>query len=74
VCDTCLPASGPVLSSEARALLAQFFKEPPDTLADGFAAPARELEAFHRERIGAHLERDLRAPRVIREITREGAQ
>ena len=37
-------------------------------------APARELEAFHRELIGAHLERDLRAPRVIREITREGAR
>jgi len=63
-----------VLSSEARAVLGRFFKAPPDTLRDGFEAPARELEAFHRELIGAHLERDLRAPRVIREITREGAR
>jgi DNA repair protein RecO (recombination protein O) len=74
VCDTCQPASGPVLSSEARSLLARFFKAPPDTLTGGFEAPARELEAFHRELIGSHLERDLRAPRVIREITREGAR
>jgi DNA repair protein RecO (recombination protein O) len=74
VCDSCLPASGPVLSSEARALLGHFFSKPPDTLADGFTSPARELEAFHRERIGAHLERELRAPRVIREVTREGAR
>jgi recombinational DNA repair protein (RecF pathway) len=74
VCDGCLPASGPVLSLEARALLARFFKEAPDTLADGPLGAARELEAFHRGLIGAHLERDLRAPRVIREITREGAR
>jgi DNA repair protein RecO (recombination protein O) len=74
VCDACPPASGPVLSVEVRALLGQLFSKPPDTLAEGFEAPARELEAFHRELIGAHLERDLRAPRVIREITREGAR
>src|SRR5512134_932436 len=48
VCDACQPASGPVLSAEARALLVRFFKEPPETLAGGAGAPARELEAFHR--------------------------
>ena len=29
------------------------------------------LEAFHRDLIGAHLERELRAPRVIRDVGRE---
>jgi DNA repair protein RecO (recombination protein O) len=74
VCDECQPASGPVLSGEARALLVRFWKAPPDALVEGSAPPSRELEAFHSELIGAHLERDLRAPRVIREITREGAR
>ena len=74
VCDTCLPASGPVLSLPARALLGQFFSNPPDTLVGAAGTPARELEAFHRTLIGAHLERELRAPRVISEVTREGAR
>ena len=74
VCDTCLPASGPVLSLPARALLGQFFSNPPDALVGAAGTPARELEAFHRTLIGAHLERELRAPRVIREVTRKGAR
>ncbi len=74
VCDGCLPASGPDLSAEARALLGLFFTKPPDTLTGDGGASAREIEAFHRDRIGAHLERELRAPRVIREVTREGAR
>lgn len=73
VCDGCLPASGPELSAAARGLIAQFLVRPPDALT-GDSGPARELEAFHRELIGAHLERELRAPRVIREIAREGAR
>jgi hypothetical protein len=59
-----------VLSRRARLSAARAARHA----ADGFEAPARELEAFHRELIGAHLERELRAPRVIREITREGAR
>jgi len=74
VCDSCLPASGPVLSVESRALALRFFSKPPEALTDAPVAAARELEAFHRELIVAHLERELRAPRVIREVTREGAR
>jgi len=73
VCDACLPASGPELSAAARGLIAQFLVRPPTALA-GENGPARELEAFHRGLIGAHLERELRAPRVIRETLREGAR
>jgi DNA repair protein RecO (recombination protein O) len=74
VCGACRPASGPELSAEARALVGLVFSKAPDTLAGDGGAAARQLEAFHRELIGAHLERDLRAPRVIREVTREGAR
>ncbi len=74
VCGSCLPASGPELSAEARSLVELVFSKPPDALAGEFAVAARELEPFHRDRIGAHLERELRAPRVIREVTGEGAR
>jgi hypothetical protein len=51
-------------------LLDDLFRRPPDGL--GEAGPeARALEAFHRDLIAAHLERDLRSPRVIREVGRE---
>jgi hypothetical protein len=63
-----------MLSAEARGLLGLVFAKPPETLAGDHQPAARELEAFHRDRIAAHLERDLRAPRVIREISREGAR
>jgi DNA repair protein RecO (recombination protein O) len=73
VCRDCGPASGPDVPADSRRLLASFFRLPPDAL--GEAGPsARALEPFHRDLIGAHLERDLRAPRVIREIAREGAR
>jgi DNA repair protein RecO (recombination protein O) len=74
VCGSCPPASGPELGADARALLLRVFSKPPDALASEPGPAARELEAFHRELIGAHLERELRAPRVIREATREGAR
>jgi len=35
---------------------------------------AQALEAFHRDLVAAHLERDLRAPRVIRDVAREIAR
>jgi DNA repair protein RecO (recombination protein O) len=70
VCEGCGPASGPDLPPEARRLLAALFHRPPDGL--GEAGPeARAVEAFHLDLIAAHLERDLRAPRVIREVGRE---
>jgi DNA repair protein RecO (recombination protein O) len=73
VCRDCGPASGPELPAETRLLLASFFRLPPDALGEAVPA-ARALEPFHRDLIAAHLERDLRAPRVIREIAREAAR
>jgi DNA repair protein RecO (recombination protein O) len=73
VCASCGPASGPVLSVEARAFLAKIFREPPSALAGAADTHVRAVEAFHRELIAGHLERDLRSPRVIREVTREAA-
>jgi DNA repair protein RecO (recombination protein O) len=73
VCGDCSPASGPELPAEARRLLAEVFRRPPDAL--GEASPAaRAIESFHRDLISAHLERDLRAPRVIREVGRGAAR
>ncbi|HXK09418.1 MAG TPA: DNA repair protein RecO [Vicinamibacteria bacterium] len=74
VCRGCGPASGPELPAEAARALSGFFRRPPDALGDRADPAARALEAFHRELIAAHLERDLRAPRVIRETLREAAR
>ncbi len=74
VCAACGPASGPELSPEARTLLATIFRQGPETLAGPAGPESRELESFHRERISEHLERELRAPRVIRETRREAAR
>jgi DNA repair protein RecO (recombination protein O) len=71
VCGECGPATGPVLSAAAAALLAEIFRRPPEWFTGETGPAARELESFHRDRIGAHLERDLRSPRVIRETRRE---
>jgi DNA repair protein RecO (recombination protein O) len=74
VCGTCGPASGPVLSGEARALLVNVFSHPPSTLTPGAGPHMRALESFHGDLVAGHLERDLRSPRVIREATREVAR
>jgi DNA repair protein RecO (recombination protein O) len=74
VCRDCGPASGPDLSPEARGMVAGFFLRPPDALGEETGGPARALEALHRDLITAHLERDLRSPRVLREIAREAAR
>jgi DNA repair protein RecO (recombination protein O) len=74
VCADCGEATGPDLTGEARRVLDDFFHRPPEALSEPSGAVARVLEAFHRDLIGAHLERDLRAPRVIREIAREAAR
>jgi len=73
VCPACGPASGPVLAAEACSLLSEIFSQPPSTLAGRGEPHVRALESFHRDLVGAHLERDLRSPRVIREATREAA-
>lgn len=73
VCDTCSPATGPDVPAESRRMLASFFSRPPEALAPEAGAGSRALESLHRDLIAAHLERDLRAPRVIREM-REAAR
>jgi DNA repair protein RecO (recombination protein O) len=73
VCERCGPASGPELSVAARALLAEIFQRPPDSFTGAAGPESREIESFHRERIAAHLERDLRSPRVIRDTRREAS-
>lgn len=73
VCEAegCRPASGPELSAAAATLLTDIFRRAPETFTGEAGPAARELESFHRDRIGEHLERDLRSPRVIRETRRE---
>ena len=68
VCAACGPASGPVLAAPARELLREMFRRPPGETGSGDASA---LEAFHRDLIRAHLERDLRSHRVMRDVTRE---
>jgi len=68
VCDACGPASGPVLAPAARELLREMFRRPP---AEMTAGDASMLEAFHRDLIRGHLERDLRSHRVLRDVNRE---
>jgi DNA repair protein RecO (recombination protein O) len=74
VCPACGPGSGPELPSEARRLLKLAFTQAPETLVGDFGGGLAALEAFHAELIGAHLERELRAPRVIRDVAREHAR
>ena len=73
VCGDCEPATGPELPVEARALLGLVFSKPPEALTGDGETAVQTLEAFHRDLIGAHLERDLRSPRVIRDVGRGGA-
>jgi len=74
VCRACEPASGPVLAASARARLASMFRSPPTELVGPADPDARAIEAFLRELITSHLERDLRSPRVIRDVIREAAR
>lgn len=74
VCGGCGSASGPVLEEAACALLGDIFRRPPDSFTDAPGDEVRALEQLHRELIGAHLERDLRSPRVLRDATREAAR
>jgi DNA repair protein RecO (recombination protein O) len=74
VCNGCGPASGPVLSAQVRALLNDVFSHPPTEVSGRPRSHVRALESFHGDLVAAHLERDLRSPRVIREAIREVAR
>lgn len=69
VCEACGPAGGPVLPVEARAFLVEAQRRPPG--APAYGDKARPLEAFHRDLIREHLERDLKSHRVLRDVARE---
>jgi DNA repair protein RecO (recombination protein O) len=70
VCPACGPAAGPVLSGALRDLLREVFRTPPAGVTS-MPGDAPVLEAFHRELIRGHLERDLHSHRVLRDVTRE---
>jgi DNA repair protein RecO (recombination protein O) len=70
VCDACGPASGPVLSGALRDALREVFRKPPVEVTT-MPGDAVVLEAFHRELIRGHLERDLHSHRVLRDVSRE---
>lgn len=67
ICAACGPASGPVLGMGVRALLQDMFRHAP-----GEVQPAAEcvfeLEGFHQELIGRHLEKPLRSRRVMLDV------
>ena len=73
---SCATTAGPprVRCCRARRAPARVVLQLAARHARGRGPGRASVEAFHRELIAAHLERDLRAPRVIREITREAAR
>jgi DNA repair protein RecO (recombination protein O) len=72
-CESCGPVSGPVLSVETRAFLADVFKNPPAAVTAQLPAGSG-LESFHQSLIEAHLERDLRSLRVLKDVARPSGQ
>jgi len=73
VCRTCEPASGPTLSTDARRGLERILRDPPAAMACESPAGTAELEGFHHDLIAAHLERELRSYRVLRDVARGAA-
>jgi DNA repair protein RecO (recombination protein O) len=69
ICDRCGGASGPVISDEVRMFLKRVFKHAPGALADRIS-PAG-LDAFHRQLVERHIEKDLASLRMLNELTRE---
>ena len=71
VCVACGPASGPGLTASARAYLRRIFGLAPGAVGTAGDDDSASLEGFHRDLIRRHLERDLRSPRVLRDVARE---
>jgi DNA repair protein RecO (recombination protein O) len=69
-CRGCVPAGGTRLSPEAVRFLRTAGRVPPDRLAEVVpgAAALRDLEGLHRRLFAAHLEKDLKSARVLREM------
>jgi hypothetical protein len=62
----------PRLSEEARAFIGAAREVSPCALGDVAVTDRalRELEAVHRAQIAIHLEKDLKSPRVLKEMRR----
>jgi len=69
VCDSCGPASGPVLDAGDHDFLREAFARAPGALTR--RPEGTGLESFHRDLIRTHLERDLHSHRVMRDVARE---
>src|SRR5436190_18825349 len=69
VCDACGPASGPGVEASDHDFLREAFARAPTAVTGRPASAA--LEAFHRDLIRTHLERDLHSHRVLRDVARE---
>jgi DNA repair protein RecO (recombination protein O) len=67
ICGECGPATGPILGADVRALLQDVFRRPPSTVGEA-AQAAADLEMFHQELIGQHIERPLRSRRVLLDV------
>lgn len=67
ICGQCGPATGPILGSEVRALLVDLFRRSPAAVLESPQAAA-DLEMFHQELIGKHIERPLRSRRVLLDV------
>src|SRR5262245_20279444 len=70
VCAACGPASGPGLTASTRAYLRRIFGLSPGAVGAAGDDESASLEGFHRDLIRRHLERDLRSPRVLRDVAR----
>jgi DNA repair protein RecO (recombination protein O) len=71
VCESCGPASGPVLSEATRAVLGELLRRAPDGLPRGVPEGLAPLEGFHQMLLERHLEKALRSPRVMKDVARE---
>lgn len=72
VCRRCAPPGGTDLSPDALAFLRSSGRTAPDAV-DGLtleARAARELETVHRRLLNAHLDKELKSVRVLREMGR----
>ncbi|HET8646789.1 MAG TPA: DNA repair protein RecO C-terminal domain-containing protein, partial [Vicinamibacteria bacterium] len=67
ICGQCGPATGPVLGTDVRALLQDVFRRGPGAVGEAAQASA-DLEMFHQELIGKHIERPLRSRRVLLDV------
>ena len=72
ICESCGPATGPILLAETRLFLREIFAQAP-AAAPALPAEAQVLAGFHQNLIRRHLERDLRSYRVLRDVARGNA-